>query len=293
MSEEDIPKIVKLKATILAENTASFNLLAEWGLATYIQTKFENGRKLTILLDTGLTGDVLLHNAKKLNIDLSKIDAIVISHGHLDHTGGLLKTLDGIGKRLPVILHPDAMQPKFRMKEYQPFEIGLPFAISELHKRTVVVPVNSPFWFHPLVLTSGVITRETSFEQIKGFSTVKKACWEKDIIQDDMALIFNLEEKGLVVFTGCAHSGICNTIRTVKKVTANETIHAIIGGFHLVDASEERIDLTIREMERLNAELLAPCHCTGFSARMQIAYTFPETFYSVLGKVTWREFRLL
>ncbi|MFX0198220.1 MAG: MBL fold metallo-hydrolase [Candidatus Hodarchaeota archaeon] len=279
MSEEDIPKIVELKATILAENTAGFDLLAEWGLATYIQTKFENGRKLTILLDAGLTGDVLLHNAKKLNINLSKIDALVISHGHLDHTGGLMKTLDGIGKRLPVILHPDAMQPKFRMKEYQPFEIGLPFTISKLHEKTVVVPVNSPFWFHSNILTTGEVTRETSFEQIKGFSTVKEARWEEDIIQDDMALIFNLGEKGLVVFTGCAHSGICNTIRTAKKVAANEKIHAIIGGFHLVGASEERIDLTIRELESINAELLAPCHCTGFQARMQIAYTFPETFH--------------
>jgi len=277
MSEEEIPEIHEIKATILSENTAGFDVLAEWGLAIYIQTRFENGHELIILLDAGLSGDVLLHNAKKLNIDLSKIDAMVLSHGHLDHTGGLQKTLDAIGKRLPVILHPDALQPKFSMTRFR--QIGLPITISELNKRVVVVPVNSPFWFHPKVLTTGEVVRETSFEQIKGFSTVRKARWEEDIIQDDLALIINLGEKGLVVFTGCAHSGICNTIRTAKKVTDNEKIHAIIGGFHLISASEERIGLTIREMESLNADLLAPCHCTGFPARMQIAYAFPETFY--------------
>ncbi|MFQ5820802.1 MAG: MBL fold metallo-hydrolase [Candidatus Heimdallarchaeota archaeon] len=277
MSEEEIPEIVEIKATLLSDNSAGSNVLAEWGISIYIQTRFENGYELIILLDTGLSGDVLLHNAKTLNIDLSKIDAIVISHGHLDHTGGLLKTLNAVGKRLPVILHPDALQPKFSMARF--YHIGLPFAISELHKRAVVVPVISPFWFHPKVLATGEVARETSFEQVKGSSTVREARWEEDIIQDDLALIFNLEENGLVVFTGCAHSGICNTIRTAKNMTGNEKIHAIIGGFHLVGASEEKIGLTIREMESLNAKLLAPCHCTGFPARMQFAYTFPETFY--------------
>ena len=277
MDEEDIPEIVEIKATLLSENSAGFYTLAEWGIAINIETKFENGTELTILLDAGLTGDVLLHNAKILNIDLSKIDAIAISHGHLDHTGGLLSALDGVGKRLPVILHPDALQPKFSKKEFR--QIGLPFATSELHERAAVVSVISPFQFHPKVLTTGAITRETSFEQVKGFSTVKEGLWEEDLIQDDLSLILNLGKNGLVVFTGCAHSGVCNTIRTAKKVAANEQIHAIVGGFHLVGATKERIELTIKELEKLDVELLAPCHCTGFPATKQIAEAFPEAFY--------------
>jgi 7,8-dihydropterin-6-yl-methyl-4-(beta-D-ribofuranosyl)aminobenzene 5'-phosphate synthase len=278
MSTDKIPEILEVKATILSENTAGpLPVLAEWGLSTLVETKFENGHVLTILLDTGTTGDVLLHNAKVLDVNLSAIDAIAMSHGHYDHSGGLLKLLERIGKRLPVILHPDALQPKFSIERFG--SNGLKFPVSELHERAEVVPVVSPFWFHPRVLTTGTVARETSFEKVKGFSTVKDGQWEKDILQDDLSLILNLGERGLMIFTGCAHSGVCNTIRTAKKATGNDKIYGIVGGFHLIGATNDRIELTIRELQSLDVEILAPCHCTGFPAIKQIANTFPKVFH--------------
>jgi 7,8-dihydropterin-6-yl-methyl-4-(beta-D-ribofuranosyl)aminobenzene 5'-phosphate synthase len=283
------PKVVKilkptkasietLKVTVLVEDSVNVknpNLIAKHGLSLLVETKFA-GIDSKFLMDSGPGPDIALRNADMIDVDLKKIDSIMISHGHYDHTGALLQVLKRIGHSVPVIAHPNVFSPKF---SYKPAltPIGIEFdqpvikaAGGELLlTRASITLLNG-------VISSGEILRKTNFEDTKGFWTVECNDFIEDSVSDDQALFINVRNKGLVILTGCAHSGIINTVRHAKRVTGIENVYAIIGGFHLEQAGDERIQNSITELKKIDLKRIYPCHCTGKKAISQLAKSFGD-----------------
>jgi 7,8-dihydropterin-6-yl-methyl-4-(beta-D-ribofuranosyl)aminobenzene 5'-phosphate synthase len=265
-----------LQITTLSENTvAGVNLLAEWGLSILVEA---DNRK--ILLDTGTTFSAA-YNAISLGVDLSQIDKIVFSHGHFDHTGGLLHILEMMRHEVEVIAHPDIWASKYgrRPGEKERYA-GVPFPKEAAE--TLGASFNltkEPVWISENIVTSGEIPMITEYEEIDPILYVKEMGELKpDPLSDDQAL-FIKSEKGLIIILGCAHRGVINTIRHAQKLTGVEPVYAVIGGTHLVRASPQRMDLTIAELLSFGIQRLGACHCTGLPACATLAQIFGEAFF--------------
>ncbi|MEM1575802.1 MAG: MBL fold metallo-hydrolase [Nitrososphaerota archaeon] len=250
------------------------NILAKHGLALFIEIDFNEKEKINILMDTGPSPDIILHNAKELNIDLKKINIIVISHAHYDHTGGLIEILKQINKRILIIMHPNCLDLKFAEKPYLRY-IGIPFKISEIEEAGGILLLSrKPVKITPEIIVSGEIERINEYEKVEDFLTLKNYEIIKDNLLEDQALFLKINNKGLLIITGCAHSGIINTIEYAKKITGLNKIYAILGGLHLINANEERLKVTINEIEKINPEKIFPCHCTGQKAIVEFIKNF-------------------
>ena len=267
---------ISTRITTLSENTAGrTNLLAEWGLSILVEA---DGYK--ILLDTGLSFSAA-YNAITLGIDLSRIDKIIFSHGHFDHTGGLLYILKMVKDKVEVIAHPDVWAPKYAKRPQQPVEyIGVPFPKEAAE--TLGASFNltrEPVWISENIVTSGEIPMVTEYETVDSVLYVEeKGELKPDPLWDDQAL-FLKSEKGLIIILGCAHRGIINTIKHAQKLTGVKAVYAVIGGTHLVSASTQRMDLTIAELLSLGIQRLGVSHCTGLPASAILARTFGEAFF--------------
>jgi 7,8-dihydropterin-6-yl-methyl-4-(beta-D-ribofuranosyl)aminobenzene 5'-phosphate synthase len=266
---------MKLQITTLSENTAGLgSLLAEWGLSILIETDEAN-----ILFDTGQSISAS-HNAELLGIDLSQIDKIVLSHGHFDHTGGLKQVLRQIGKEIEIIAHPDIWQTKYSTRRDEERYIGIPFhrqtleslgARFNLTTKSIRISDN--------IMTSGEIPMVTDYEEIEPYLVLKEGNrFKQDKLLDDQALIINTEP-GLVVIMGCAHHGIINTLYHAQQLTGVKAIHTVVGGCHLIDASEERVWLTIAALKELGVQRLGVSHCTGLPASAVMAQEFGDRFF--------------
>ena len=265
----------RLKVTILVENTVGIPLgiLSEWGLSMLLDFGDER-----ILLDTGEQGN-LMSNAQILGHDLRQIDRVILSHGHYDHTGGLLKFLQYRG-RVPVYAHPDLFSGHYgRGLNGEKNYLGVPFrpeqlesAGAEFHWHREPVELGPGLWL------SGEVPRETAFErvddrlvEIKGGQTVP------DSIPDDLSL-FYVTDLGLVILLGCAHSGLVNIVEHAKRVTGKGKVRAILGGTHLGPATPDQQKQTIDYIRGLDLTCLAPNHCTGLGMVSQLAAEFPGSF---------------
>lgn len=257
-----------LKMTIVVENSASINsgsLWAQHGLSIFLELRFDGG-SMNVLWDTGASDDVVLHNLKSLNIDLNTIDLICLSHGHYDHTGGLMGVLQSRSRRTCVLAHPDVFAPKLAARPRLRF-IGAPFTRDEAEAAGAVMLVCiDPVDLAPGITTTGEIPRIEAFEIVEGFWTIRAGRRCSDTIPDDQALAIEIPGKGLAVITGCAHAGIINTIRHAQRITGIERLYAVIGGFHLMDAEEERIEATAMALSELDPAIVRPGHCTGSKA---------------------------
>lgn len=269
--------IKKISITNLVDDSVDMehpNILAKHGLALFIEIDFNKKEKINILMDTGPSPDIILHNAKGLNIDLKKINIIVISHAHYDHTGGLIGVLKYINKKVLIIMHPNCLDLKFAEKPYLRY-IGIPFKISEIEEAGGILLLScKPVKITPEIIVSGEIERINKYEKVEGFLTLKDYEIIKDNLLEDQALFLKMNDKGLVIITGCAHSGIINIIEYAKKITGLNKIYAILGGFHLINANEERLKVTINEIEKINPEKIFPCHCTGQKAIVEFIKNF-------------------
>ena len=268
---------MKLRITTLSENTAGVgNFLAEWGLSILVETD-----EVNILLDTS-SGISASHNADILGIDLSKIDKIVLSHGHYDHTGGLRQILRKMRKEVEIIAHPDIWAAKYARRQGQKDRyIGMPFQRQELESlgarfnlttKSIKITDN--------IMTTGEIPMVTDFEEIEPnrFFVKEETGWQPDELLDDQALIINTEQ-GLVVILGCAHRGIINTLYYAQQLTGIKPIHMVLGGCHLISASKERIRSTIAALRELGIQKLGVSHCTGLPAAVIMAQEFGDKFF--------------
>jgi 7,8-dihydropterin-6-yl-methyl-4-(beta-D-ribofuranosyl)aminobenzene 5'-phosphate synthase len=269
---------------------------AEHGFSALVTVK-QGSEQGTVLFDTGVTRNGILWNMDALEINIADIQAIILSHGHADHAMGLPGFVERLGSRnLPLVLHPDAY---LNRKLILPngLELSLPAPKIEDYRRDnieVIESIGPSMLVDDMVLVSGEISRTTDFEQ--GFPihfAHRHDNWEPDpLIMDDQCAIINVSGKGLVIITGCGHSGIINTIRNAQQITGINQIHAVIGGFHLSGAAfEPIIPSTILALKEISPRYVMPGHCTGWVATHQIAQAMPEAFIpnSVGTTLTFKE----
>ncbi len=258
-------------------------LRAEHG-ASFLVTALSQGNRETVLFDTGLTPDGALHNMALLGIDLCRIQAIVLSHGHPDHAQGLLGFLDKLGKRrLPVVLHPDAFRRR-RVVLDDRVTIDLPPpSLHDLEREGIelLVERGPSFLVNGNILVTGQIERTTDFET--GFKIQEAeidGSWQPDPwVYDDQAVVIHVRNRGLVVMTGCGHAGLINILRHVRSQTGVNRIYAVLGGFHLTGTLfEPIIPQTVEALRGIDPAVIVPAHCTGWKAVHAIARELPQAF---------------
>jgi 7,8-dihydropterin-6-yl-methyl-4-(beta-D-ribofuranosyl)aminobenzene 5'-phosphate synthase len=216
-----------------------------------------------------------------MGINLGTIDKIVLSHGHYDHTGGLPHILRKMRKEAEIIAHPDIWTAKYARRQGERDRyIGIPFQRYELESLGARFNLTSePVRITDAITTTGEIPMATDFEDIDDALFVRtETGWHPDKLMDDQALIISTR-RGLIVILGCAHRGMINTLYHARQLTGVETIHTVVGGAHLVNASEERMYKTIVALRDLDVQRLALCHCTGLPAACLMAQEFGEKFY--------------
>jgi len=257
--------------TLVENNVSAAGLFGEHGLSFWVEYD-----KKHVLFDTGQT-DLIVENAKLLSINLAKTDAIVLSHGHYDHTGGLTAVLD-IAPGAIIYVHPAALWPKFVRKTNEARTIGM----SDFTKKVIrahvqnekVVWTQRPTEVMPGLIATGQIPRNTDYEDVGGVFYVDENCKKTDILPDDQALFFDTH-RGPVVLLGCSHAGIINTLDYIVKLIGKERIYSIIGGLHLLSSSHERIERTISVFRKYDVQRIGLAHCTGANAARQISNAFP------------------
>jgi len=271
-------------APLFEEGQVSDVLLAEHGFSAMLAIT-SGGRQRRVLFDTGTTPGGLVENMRRMGHSLKDIEAIVLSHGHFDHTTGMDGIVRGLGRpNLPVYLHPEAWsRRRVLFPGREPFELPTPSKSAILGAGFEIVEEKQPsFLFGRSLLITGEVDRTTVFE--KGMPLFHQAKrdgeWEPDpLILDDQAAIVNVSGKGLVVVTGCGHAGIVNIVRYAQKLTGVERIYAVIGGFHLGGPLFEPIIAPVCDaLAEINPQVIVPAHCTGWKAVHALAGRFPNAF---------------
>ena len=249
-----------IAVTILSDNRAAYGLETEHGLSLWIETA---GHK--ILFDTG-RGEAMLWNAEALGIDLGLADCVVLSHGHYDHTGNVSAVLGRAG-HARLFLHPHAMQSRYSIHDV-PKPIGMPKASEEAIQALPDVRrcwVSTPWALAEGVMMTGPVPRVTAYEDTGGPFFLDEAGKRADAIADDLSFWVRTRA-GLVVCLGCCHAGVINTLRHAVAISGEPRILAVIGGMHLLHASQERLDRTVEALHAYGVSYLYPCHCTGEDA---------------------------
>ncbi len=299
MTQVNLRELERVEVTVLVDNYTDLLLLqstpvvkrpsisppnaflAEHGFSCLIKTV--DVEEHLFLMDVGVSGTCLLHNVQLLNIDLSKVEALIFSHGHWDHCSALREILPKVPKGIPLVLHPDAFLPRrFNLPALKilraappPDENMMREAGMEIRK----IREDSTLAAGGL-LVLGEIERVTEFEKgMPGAEAERNGLWVKDPFSDDRGIAVKVKDKGLVVIGGCSHAGIINTVKHAQKVTGAPKVHAVLGGFHLTGPMLEPIvGPTIGEMKKIGPKYIVPTHCTGWGATNQFAREMPEQF---------------
>lgn len=260
-----------MKLTVLVDNNSLIDryFLAEPALCFHI-----NDGDINLLLDVGYS-DIYMRNAQKMNVALSNLNFIVISHGHLDHTWGLEPliryytelSIENIPHIKPIVLgHPKTFcsvsAPTIQ-------EFGANISETKLKKHFELRLKQEPQWVNENLVYLGEIPRKNDFEGNVTFG-IKEGELEGDLVPEDSALVYK-SENGLVILTGCSHSGICNIIEYAKEVCADEKICDVVGGLHLQNPSKAQMDGTLEYLRQQGLERIHACHCTDLQSKINLA----------------------
>jgi len=257
------------KLTVLMDNTAlKLKIKAEWGLSILIETEAGN-----VLLDTGLT-DQALANAREMDCLPRSLEAIVLSHGHLDHTGGLEGWL-ALYPQAKVLGHPAVFGPHYVVDDQESREVGSPLSLKEVRARAKVELSAEPLEVVPGLTTTGWIPRLTGYEDTGGSFYLDPQGRQEDLIEDDQSLVLQLKD-GLAVISGCAHAGVINTLIRVEELFPGKPLRLLMGGLHLKDAGPERMERTLAELKSRLEGKIAVGHCTGQKVQARLDQVFGE-----------------
>jgi 7,8-dihydropterin-6-yl-methyl-4-(beta-D-ribofuranosyl)aminobenzene 5'-phosphate synthase len=278
----DSTDVVK-RALPLKDGEIKNSILAEHGFSAVV-TVTADGASRSLLFDFGFSPRGAASNAEALGLDLSEIEAMVLSHGHMDHFGGLAALVEKIGKKgIELVLHPKAFRKPRYLKVSETVKVGLPALSKEKLNEAQVALIESEkprLLLGGRLLFLGEIPKRTAFE--KGFPRMfydedGQSKW--DPIEDDTAVAVLLKGKGLVVLSGCAHSGIINTLKYAREATGVDILYAVMGGFHLTGADfEPVIEPTTEALKELDPAYIIPTHCTGRKAAMHLEKVMPDKF---------------
>jgi 7,8-dihydropterin-6-yl-methyl-4-(beta-D-ribofuranosyl)aminobenzene 5'-phosphate synthase len=298
-----------VKSTEMVKRFTDEPLLAEHGFAALVDLKEAGVR---VLWDAGISQIALLENARRMEIDLTTVDKIALSHGHRDHYASMTELIRLVAKRpeprewakdtsledirawvkvckVPLIAHPAVFRERWAIakdgKKYGPHLV--PREAWEAAGADIILS-DGPYQLGPGCWTTGAIPRR-SYEQAGTPSSIAYRRGDefvRDYMDDDQAIVINLKDRGLIILTGCAHSGVVNTIRYAQEISGEGEVFAVLGGFHLGPAADDEIERTIDEMIEIGPKMVVPSHCTGFKAITRFAYRMPDEF--VLGVVGTR-----
>lgn len=296
-----LPEIKKLTVTIVTDNYcdairpeaaigkrhrggpgASIN--AQHGLSFYIETA-SNGKSHAFMFDYGSDAQGVIKNMDLLDIDLRKIKAFGLSHGHFDHWKGLVDVLkhnrSKIPRNTPLYIGGETFAHRYSVDPS-----GNVLDLGQLKRKDIedlgvvkIMEISEPTEAVPGCWLTGDIERVTEYE--KGAPTLhikRGGKLERDYLEGEQAIVVNVKGKGLVVISGCAHAGIINTVKHAQKATGIRKVHAIIGGFHLVNAKPETIERTLADIKKIAPDYIIPTHCTGFEAMVLFAKEMPKQF---------------
>jgi len=259
----------------------------EWGLSLWLESQIAEQQR-TMLLDYGYTPGVLANNMELMGVDPSKIDAMIMSHGHYDHLGGMLGFLERFrGKLSPDMKLYTGGEDNFCHRLSRTGTPGQFADYGALDRREIakykvdVVLAEKPVIIAGQAFTTGTIKR-TSIEKVQPNTMVEfgmkdgLGCDAARYLPADMvgkiapdehihehATCFNLKGKGLVVISSCGHVGIVNTVRQAQEVSGVEKVHAIMGGFHLGGSTKEYVSQIVSEVKKLKPDVMIPMHCSG------------------------------
>ncbi len=282
MMEQRIGTVDKLKIISLVENSPRYDSYLKGcnGISFWLEVTSGDINR-NILFDVGPVAEPVIYNAKKLNLKLSEVDMIVLSHCHFDHTAGLAGVIPEIGHEVPIFGHPDIFRPNFTLKpEFMNYAM-----VGENRRESIeqlggyFILTKSPIEPIPGLMVTGEVEKTTDFEKVGGvscFTIDTEGNLVPDNLKDDYSIVINLKDRGIVIITGCGHAGPVNIIKHSIKISGVDKLEGIIGGFHLLQAGQERIDLTIEELKKFKPRWVAPMHCTGVIPTAKIALAFKD-----------------
>jgi len=270
-------------AALMAGRQAPDALIAEHGFSVLV-TVTKGGSTHLLLFDAGTSPDGMVENMRRLQIDPRSIEAVVCSHGHFDHTTGLDGLARVLGQAgLPVLIHPHFWRRRrVLLPGREPREIPSTSRRGLAEAGFDVIEEQQPsFLFERSVLITGEVPRVTGYEP--GFPPQQAwldGGWEPDpLVLDDQAMIMHVAGKGLVVITGCGHAGVVNIARYASRLTRDQPLYALLGGFHLNGPLfEPLIPRVLHDLAQLRPGVLVPGHCTGWRAQHAMSARFPDVF---------------
>lgn len=263
-----------IKISILVDNSSYIpSVGCEHGFACWIEIDEHR-----VLFDTGAS-NLIRQNATYLGINLEDINAIIISHGHYDHTGGL-PYIWGSSRIVPLYLHPFALTNRYRISQNIVKDIGIPLHVKELINNNIswIRYVQKPVQLLPHLWLTGPIPRVHPQEAHLDKFFLDTSAQQLDLIPDDQA-IYILSAKGLIVLLGCAHAGVINTIVYIRELTRSLPLLAIIGGMHLQEMPATHIEWTAAQLKKFQPSLIIPTHCTGAKASSILKDHFKEAWH--------------
>lgn len=277
------PWVTGVSNPIIDSPEVSVSLMAEHGFAALI-TLTVGGERHTLLFDAGLSPNGLIDNMDRLQVDPKDIEAVVLSHGHFDHTGGLAGLIDRLGTaNRPLLAHPRSYtHRRSAPPNVDPLPLPPPSRSAlEGAGFEVIDSVDPALLFKDALVVTGEVPRVTDFEQgFPFFQALEDGRWEPEPhLADDQGIVINVQGRGIVVITGCGHAGIVNIVHQAQALSGQERVLAVIGGFHLSGAYfAPVIPLVVDALREIGPDMIVPAHCTGFRAEQALAAALPEAY---------------